>query len=79
MQREADHLREQTPQGSSGKGPKGNKKYRMNLARKTFKFLERAVFSQVFYVVSPRKKTGGRIRHLGSNSNVFCSWSVQNS
>ena len=54
---------------TSGKGPKGNKKYRMNLARKTFMFLERALFSQVFYMVSPRKKAGGRTRHLGSNSN----------
>ena len=64
---------------TSGKGPKGNKKYRMNVARKTFKFLERAFFSQVFYMVSPRKKARGRTRHLGSSSNVFCSWSVQNS
>ena len=42
------------------KGPKGNKKDRMNLVKTTFKFLERAVFPRVFHVVTPREKAGGR-------------------
>lgn len=42
------------------KGPKGNKKDRMNLVKTTFKFPKKAVFPQVFRVVTPREKAGRR-------------------